>query len=111
MQYCKEVQEKLELVKKEAGHLWQQVGGKNPDPADPWLIAVASAHGYTLVTDESSASTKKIPAACKLPNLKCRCISGPHLLIELGLVQEIKPEHIDPHAFFGLGGQGSEEPG
>ena len=103
IQYCKAVQEKLELVKKEAGHLWQQVGGKNPDPADPWLIAVASAHQYTLVTDENRLSPLRIPAVCERPNLKCRCISGPHFLIEVGLVEEIKPEHINPHAFFGLG--------
>jgi len=102
LQYCKEVQAKLELVKKHAGHLWAQVGGKNPDPADPWLIAVASAHGYTLVTDENQFSQSRIPAACKIPEIGCRCISGPHFLIEVGLVEEIKPEHINPHAFFGL---------
>jgi hypothetical protein len=50
-------------------------------------------------------SPHKIPAACERPNLKCRCISGPHFLIEVGLVEEIKPEHINPHAFFGLGSQ------
>jgi uncharacterized protein DUF4411 len=107
-QYSAEVQRKLELVKKEAGHLWQPIGGKNPDPADPWLIAVASAYGYNLVTDENQFSTTKIPAACQLPNLKCRCISGPHFLIEVGIVEEIKPEHINPHSFFGLG-QGPEQ--
>lgn len=105
VQYCAEVRAKLEFVKTEAGHLWQQVGGKNPDPADPWLIAVAAAHGYTLVTDESQKSGAKIPAACKSTNLKCKCISGPHFLIEAGLVTEIKPEHISPHAFFDIGGQ------
>ncbi len=109
IQYCPEVQAKLEIVKKEAGHLWQQVGGKNPDPADPWLIAVAAAHGYTLVTDENQFSTAKIPAACKLPDLKCNCISGPHFLLQVGLVEEMKPEHINPHAFFGLGGQGADK--
>ena len=105
LQYSSHVQAKLEIVKKEAGHLWQQVGGKNPDPADPWLIAAASAHSYTLVTDESQASASKIPAACRLPSLSAKCISGPHFLIEVGLVVEIKPEHINPHAFFGLGRQ------
>ena len=110
VQYSVEVQARLELIKQRAGHLWQQVGGKNPDPADPWLIAVASARGYTLVTDESQISPVKIPAACKLPELKCRCISGPHFLIEVGLVEEIKPEHINPHAFFGLGTPNSEKP-
>jgi Domain of unknown function (DUF4411) len=109
-QYSAEVQQKLELVKMEASHLWQQIGGKNPDPADPWLIAVASAYGYNLVTDENQFSTTRIPAACKRPNLKCRCISGPNFLIEVGLVQEIKPEHINPHSFFGLGQSREKDP-
>jgi hypothetical protein len=102
-QYTTEVSQKLELVKIDAGHLWQPIGGKNPDPADPWLIAVASAYGYNLVTNENQLSTMKIPAACKIPGLICRCISGPHFLIEVGIVQEIKPEHISPHSFFGIG--------
>lgn len=102
-QYNTLVQEKLEIVKNKAGHLWQAIGGKNPDPADPWLVAVSSAYGYNLVTNENQLSTMKIPAACKIPDLICRCISGPHFLIEVGIVQEIKPEHISPHSFFGIG--------
>lgn len=106
IQFCSEVRAKNELVKKHAGHLWAQTGGKNPDPADPWLIAVAAAHGYTLVTDENQLSPVKIPAACKVPAIGCDCISGPHFLIKVGLVKEIKPEHISPHAFFGITGGG-----
>jgi Domain of unknown function (DUF4411) len=106
LQFCSEVQAKLELVKQHANHLWEQVGGKNPDPADPWLVAVASAHGFVLVTDENQISSVKIPAVCKLPSFGCKCISGPHFLIEVGLVKEIKPEHISPQAFFGIGAQG-----
>jgi Domain of unknown function (DUF4411) len=45
------------------------LGGKNPDPADPWLIAVAAAHGYVVVTDENQDSPRKIPAACRLPKI------------------------------------------
>ena len=80
--------------------LWPQTGGKNPDPADPWLVAVASVHGYTLVTNESQTSPIKIPAACR--HLKARCIRGPHFLFEVEIVnaKEIKFEHIDPAAFF-----------
>lgn len=106
-QYCVAVRGKLGVVKREAGYLWQQIGSKNPDPADPWLVAVAAAHGYTIVTNENQNSPVKIPAACKVPGLACRCISGPHFLIEVGLVLEIEPEHISPHAFFNLGGPGS----
>jgi hypothetical protein len=102
LQLCSEVAEKLELVAKGAGHLWAATGGKNPDPADPWLVAVAAAHGYILVTDESPQSPMKIPAACRLPGIAVTCISGPHYLIAAGIVKEMKPEHIDPHRFFNL---------
>jgi uncharacterized protein DUF4411 len=80
--------------------LWSQTGGKNPDPADPWLVAVASVYGYTLVTNESQTSPVKIPAACR--SLGARCIRGPHFLFEVEIVnvKEIKVEHIDPAAFF-----------
>ena len=82
--------------------LWEQTGGRkmNPDPADPWLIGVASVYGYTLVTDESDRSPKKIPAVCKMPKINCRCISGPHFLIETKVVQQIDPATIDPGRFF-----------
>jgi hypothetical protein len=111
IQYCVEVRAKIEVVKTVAGHLWAQVGGKNPDPADPWLISIAAAHGYTLVTDENQISPMKIPAACRNEKIDCRCIAGPHFLIEVGLVKEIKPEHINPHAFFGLGQGPDQKPG
>jgi hypothetical protein len=99
-QYCQEVSDRIEFLGKNAGYLWSQTGGKNPDPADPWLIAVAATHGYTLVTNESPRKQKRIPAACRLDGSKCRCIRGPHFLVETGLVTEIKPEHIDPEGFF-----------
>lgn len=104
VQFSLKVRGKLELVKTNAGHIWAQTGGKNPDPADPWLIAVAAAHGYTLVTNESSNSSVKIPAACRFPGLDCKCVSGPHFFIEVGLITEIKPEHISPRAFFEIPG-------
>src|SRR4051812_17304810 len=80
VQYSALVRSKLDFVKREAGYLWQQTGSKNADPADPWLVAVAAAHGYIIVTDENQNSPQRIPAACKVPNLSCRCISGPHFL-------------------------------
>ena len=103
-QYCDTVKAMNELVLNLAPLLIAQVGGKNPDPADSWLIAVAKAQGYTLVTNENALSPVKIPAVCKLPQIKCPCISGPHFLLETGIVTEIKPEHISVHAFYGLGG-------
>ena len=101
LQYVEEVQERLQYLGENASFLWEQTGFKNPDPADPWLVSVGSLYGYTVVTNESQKSPKKIPAACRLPNTKCRCIHGPHFLIEVGLVTEIDPAHISTAEFFG----------
>ena len=46
----------IELLGNKASYLWEQTGGKNPDPADPWIIAVAAKYGYTVVTNESPRS-------------------------------------------------------
>jgi len=99
-QYCPEVSEHIETLGNGASYLWPQTGSKNPDPADPWLIAVAVHHSYTVVTNESSLKTKSIPAASKLFGARCRCISGPHFLHEVGLVTQLKPEHISAALFF-----------
>lgn len=99
-QFTSGVSNIIEELGNNASYLWEQTGGKNPDPADPWLIAVATTYGYSLVTDENPRSPSRIPSACKLPNIGCRCIRGPHFLVEVGLVKSIKPEHIDPHSFF-----------
>jgi hypothetical protein len=99
-QYSEAVATKIDYLGKNADYLWVPTGGKNPDPADPWLIGVASVHNYTLVTNESPRKMKRIPAACKLPGATCRCIRGPHFLLEIGLVEKAEPEHIDPDSFF-----------
>jgi hypothetical protein len=99
-QFSEKVKEYIEILGNEANYLWEQTGGKNPDPADPWIIAVATTYGYTVVTNERPKSIRRIPAACRLPKIGCRCIRGPHFLVEVGLVTEIKPEHIDPAYFF-----------
>lgn len=102
-QYSVEVAEFVEMVQDKASYLCCATGGNNPDPADPWLIAVAKALGYTLVTDEKKGSSVKIPAACKIPEIKCPCISGPHFFFISGIITELNPEHISPNAFYGLG--------
>lgn len=102
LQYCAEVSERLEAIKTHAGFLWAQTGGKNPDPADPWLIAVAAVHGFTLVTNEKRESAKKIPAVCKHTSIGVKCITGAEYLLLTGIVSEVKPEHISPHAFFNM---------
>jgi hypothetical protein len=99
-QYCEEVAKRIEYLSKHANYLWALTGGKNPDPADPWLVGAASVHGYTLVTNESPRKIKRIPAACKLDGIKARCIRGPHFLLKTGLVAKAEPEHIDPDGFF-----------
>src|SRR5262249_22894553 len=85
-QFHKDVPALMETLGNEAPYLWEQTGGKNPDPADPWIVAVAAKYGYTVVTNESPRSPVRIPAACKLPKINCRCIRGPHFLHEVGLI-------------------------
>lgn len=102
--YTPSVKDRITILGKQAAFLWEKLGTKNPDPADPWLVAVASAHGFVVVTDESTIKPKKIPAACKLVGISCQCISGPELLYETGIVTEFKAEHISPHKFFGIPG-------
>lgn len=64
--------------------LYDLSGAKNPDPADPWLIACAKIFGYTLVTDERQASQKKIPFVCRQQNVSVECLNGPGMLERLG---------------------------
>jgi hypothetical protein len=102
-QFTAAVQALIEILGNEAPYLWPQTGGRNPDPADPWIVAVAGEYEYTVVTNESPRSPQRIPAACGHGAIGCRCIRGPHFLHEVGLVEKIKPEHIDPHSFFAEG--------
>jgi predicted nucleic acid-binding protein len=99
-QFSPEVQAYLDVIGNDAPFLYAVVGDKNPDPADPFLVAVAAAHGYSLATNESDLSQFKIPAVCRLPQIGARCINGAHFLVEIGIVEEIKPEHLSPAAFF-----------
>lgn len=100
-QYCSDVASRITILGEKASYLWAQTGGSTKDPADPWLVAVASKYGHCLVTNESQRSDKRIPAACKLPEMSCQCISGPHFLYEQKIVTEIDPAHISPKDFFG----------
>lgn len=97
--YCEEVGRYLDILGNLDRPLWEQTGAKNPDPADPFLVATAAAHGYTVVTNENTRSPYKIPATCKLEAIKCRCISGPHFLYEVGIVTKLRPEWISVEAF------------
>lgn len=99
-QFCEEVSNVVELITNLAPGLFEQFGGKNPDPADPWLIAVAKVYEFTLVTDENPNSPKRIPMVCDLSAIRCGCVSGPHFLVETGIVREIRPEQIGVTEFY-----------
>jgi Domain of unknown function (DUF4411) len=103
-QYTTEVQAVIDDLGNRAPWLWEQTGTGNPDPADPWLIGVAKIRGYTVVTNEGQRKEKRIPAACRFPTIDCRCITAPHFLVEVDIIKHIKPEWIDPEAFFKKGG-------
>lgn len=84
-QYCDEVMEFVGYISDNFEFLYDLSGAKNPDPADPWLIACSKVFGYTLVTDERPLSTKKIPYVCRQQSVQVRVINGPDLLQELGI--------------------------
>ena len=99
-QFAVDVSQVVETLGNEAPYLWEQTGGKNPDPADPWIVSVAKVYQFTVVTNERRRSDRRIPAACRLPSIGVRCISGPHFLLEKGIVKDVKFETIEPAAFF-----------
>jgi len=65
--------------------LYDLTGIRNPDPADPWLIAAGKILGWTVITDERKTSTKRIPYVCRQQSLQVRCISGPEFFAEVGI--------------------------
>ena len=65
--------------------LYDLSGTRNPDPADPWLIAAAKVLGFAVVTDERQVSTKKIPYVCRQQSLLVPCISGATYLEQCGI--------------------------
>lgn len=84
-QYTPEVLDWVGRISDNFEFLYDLSGAKNPDPADPWLIACARVYGYTLVTDERPTSTKKIPFVCRQQGVDVPCINGGDLLGQLGL--------------------------
>jgi hypothetical protein len=65
--------------------LFDLSGTRNPDPADPWLIAAAKVLGWTVVTDERKTSTRRIPYVCRQQSIQVRCINGPEFFAEAGI--------------------------
>lgn len=85
-QYTPEISALVGQIAEDFEFLFDLTGTRNPDPADPWLIASAKILGWTLVTDERKTSTKKIPYVCRQQSLQVRCISGPEFYKEVGIV-------------------------
>jgi hypothetical protein len=99
-EYTDEISDVIEWLGNNTPWLWVQTGAGNPDSADPWLVAIAKTQGFTVVTNEGQRKQKNIPTTCRLPDINCRCITGPHFLFEVNIVKEIRPEWIDPDAFY-----------
>jgi len=79
-QYVSEAMAHVGFISENFDFLFDLTGAKNPDPADPWLIGCAKHYGYTLVTDERKASTKRIPYVCRQQGVDAPCISGTELV-------------------------------
>jgi Domain of unknown function (DUF4411) len=84
-QYTTEISTLAGQIAEDFPFLFDQSGNRNPDPADPWLIAASKSLGWTLVTDERPASTKKIPYVCRQQSVLVRCINGPNFFQEINI--------------------------
>lgn len=85
-QYRIEISSLVGSISDDFPFLYDLTGIKNPDPADPWLIAAAKIMGWAVVTDERQTSIKKIPYVCRQQSLQVRCINGPSLFQEIGII-------------------------
>jgi hypothetical protein len=85
-QYRSEIASLVGTISDDFPFLYDLTGIKNPDPADPWLIAAGKVMGWTVVTDERPTSIKKIPYVCRQQSLQVRCINGPALFQEIGII-------------------------
>lgn len=65
--------------------LFDLTGTRNPDPADPWLIAAGRILGWTVITDERKTSTRRIRYVCRQQSIQVRCINGLEFFAEVGL--------------------------
>lgn len=85
-QYTPEICAVVGQISEDFSFLYDLTGVRNPDPADPWLIAAGKVLGWTVITDERKASTKRIPYVCRQQSLQVRCISGPEFFKEVGIL-------------------------
>ena len=84
-QHAGEVASLVGQIAEDFEFLFDQSGTRNPDPADPWLIAAGKVLGWTVITDERRTSTRKIPYVCRQQGINVRCINGPEFFAEVGI--------------------------
>ena len=84
-QYIADIANTVGQISEDFPFLYHLTGVRNPDPADPWLIAAAKVLGWTVVTDERQASTKKIPYVCRQQSVQVRCICRQDFFQEIGI--------------------------
>lgn len=84
-QYTPEISALAGQIADDFEFLFDLTGTRNPDPADPWLIAAGKVLGWTVITDERKASTKRIPYVCRQQSLQVRCINGIEFFKEVGI--------------------------
>jgi Domain of unknown function (DUF4411) len=84
-QYTPEIAAVVGQIAEDFDFLFDLTGIRNPDSADPWLIAAGKVLGWTVITDERKTSTKRIPYVCRQQNLQVRCIDGPEFFKEMGI--------------------------
>jgi hypothetical protein len=85
-QYTPEIAAVAGQIADDFDFLFDLTGVRNPDPADPWLIAAGKVLGWTVITDERKTSTKRTPYVCRQQRLQVRCISGPDFFQEVGIL-------------------------
>jgi Domain of unknown function (DUF4411) len=84
-QYTPEIAAVAGQIADDFPFLFDLTGTRNPDPADPWLIAAGRITGWTVITDERKTSTRRIPYVCRQQSINVRCINGPEFFAEVGI--------------------------
>lgn len=82
----KDVIETVKHISENFPRICNLSGSINIKDPRPWLIACARAYEYTLVTNETQDSPRKMPYVCRQPSIEVKYIRGNALLKALGLV-------------------------
>ncbi len=88
-QYDESVTDYMNEIEKATPKLIDFMGRMGPcDPSDPWLVAIAAAKGWTVVTHEKkkgNGKSKSIYTACKALGVNCWNLH--EFLTELGILK------------------------